>query len=307
MNNIIIKPYVDDKGVQYETVIRSDALREYVNTVASAFPDWKFVGSAYRSDYLREKDENGVDKYIYYVKLFNVLGKNGDPLGDMYMQSWGSTPYVIDNERIRMLRERGSGMKSADIKKQIKNMKKYFTDLTLPEKISKHFNKGEWAVDGVHRQRARKVRRAVDTIGDYVQAQLKDDYDRVSPVLFMMLPEDKRDVMATIPEALEENEQALDLVLAYEKVEHPRRASFVMVENGKYYFVRKENKKDIHVREADDIRADVRQAIGMLKLLPDNLEAEDAYIPNKGVRVGKDLFVVYDDLDDLLVKEKEGE
>jgi hypothetical protein len=45
----------------------------------------------------------------------------------------------------------------------------------------------------------------------------------------------------------------------------------------------------------------------MLKLLPDNLETEDAYIPNKGVRVGKDLFVVYDDLDDLLAKEKEGE
>lgn len=307
MNNIIIKPYVDDKGVQYETIIRSDALREYVNTVAAAFPDWKFVGSAYRGDYIREKDENGIEKLVYYVKAFDVLGSNGDLLGSMYLQSWGSAPYVIDNERIRMLRERGSGMKSADIKKQIKNMKKYFTDLTLPEKISKNFNKGEWAVDGVFREKSRIARRAIDNISDYVQDSLKNDYDRVSPVLFMMLPEDKRDVMATIPEALEAKAQADDLVKAYEDPNHPRKASFVMVENGKYYFVRRDKKKDIYVREAEDIRPDVRQAIGMLKLLPDNLETEDAYIPNKGVRVGKDLFVVYDDLDDLLVKEKEGE
>jgi hypothetical protein len=238
------------------------------------------------------------------VVKFDVLGKNGDYLGEMYIQSWGATPYVIDNERIRMMREKGSGVKSAEIGKIIKQMKKYFTDLTLPEKISKHFSKGEWAVDSVHRSRHRVVRNAVESIGGYVEHALRSDFDRVNPILFMMLPEDKRDLMAKIPDALVAEQEIMDLSKAYSREDYPRRASFVMIEDGKYFFVRREDKKNIVVRTSEELSPSVRQAIGMLKLLPDDVEEEDAFIPNMGVRVGKDLFVVYDDLP---TKEKEGE
>lgn len=304
MSNIIIKPYEDSKGVQYKTIIRNERLQDYVEQSAKAFPDWKFVGETGGSNYYRNKDEHGNEELIFYVVKFDVLGKNGDYLGEMYIQSWGATPYVIDNERIRMLRERGSGIKSSEVGKIIKQMKKYFTDLTLPEKISKHFTKGEWAVDGVHRHRHRAVRNAVESIGNYVEHSLKSDFDRVNPILFMMLPEDKRDLMATIPSAMAAEAEIMDLSRAYANESHSRRASFVMIEDGKYFFVRREDKKNIIVRTSEELSPSVRQAIGMLKLLPDDVEEEDAFIPNMGVRVGKDLFVVYDDLP---TKEKEGE
>lgn len=304
MSNIIIKPYTDKNGVQYKTTIRNEKLKDYVEQSAKAFPDWKFVGEAGGSNYIRDKDEHGNEELIFYATKFDVLGKNGDYLGEMYIQSWGATPYVIDNERIRMMRERGSGMKSSEVGKIIKQMKKYFTDLTLPEKISKHFTKGEWAVDGVHRHRHRAVRNAVESIGNYVEHSLKSDFDRVNPILFMMLPEDKRDLMATIPSAMAAEAEIMDLSRAYANESHSRRASFVMIEDGKYFFVRREDKKNIIVRTSEELSPSVRQAIGMLKLLPDDVEEEDAFIPNMGVRVGKDLFVVYDDLP---TKEKEGE
>lgn len=304
MSNIIIKPYVDSNGVQYKTIIRSERLQDYVEQSAKAFPDWKFVGETGGSNYYRNKDEFGNEELIFYVVKFDVLGKNGDYLGEMYIQSWGATPYVIDNERIRMLRERGSGIKSAEVGKIIKQMKKYFTDLTLPEKISKHFHKGEWAVDSVHRHRHRVVRNAVENIGNYVEHSLKNDFDRVNSILFMMLPDDKRDLMATIPNAMAAEAEIMDLSKAYANEGYPRRASFVMIEDGKYFFVRREDKKNIVVRTSEELSPSVRQAIGMLKLLPDDVDDEDAFIPNMGVRVGKDLFVVYDDLP---TKEKEGE
>ena len=304
MSNIIIKPYTDKNGAPYKTTIRNGKLKDYVEQSAKAFPDWKFVGEAVGNNYIRDRDEHGNEELIFYVNKFDVLGKNGDYLGEMYIQSWGATPYVIDNERIRMMRERGSGMKSAEVGKIIKQMKKYFTDLTLPEKISKHFTKGEWAVDSVHRHRYRVVRNAVETIGNYVEHSLKSDFDRVNPILFMMLPEDKRDLMATIPSAMAAEAEIVDLCNAYVNQGHSRRASFVMVEDGKYFFVRREDKKNIIVRTSEELSPSVRQAIGMLKLLPDDVEEEDAFIPNMGVRVGKDLFVVYDDLP---TEEKEGE
>ena len=304
MSNIIIKPYTDKNGVQYKTTIRNEKLKDYVEQSAKAFPDWKFVGEAGGSNYIRDKDEHGNEELIFYVVKFDVLGKNGDYLGEMYIQSWGATPYVIDNERIRMMRERGSGMKSSEVGKIIKQMKKYFTDLTLPEKISKHFTKGEWAVDGVHRHRHRVLRNAVEGIGNYVEHSLKSDFDRVNPILFMMLPEDKRDLMATIPSAMAAEAEIVDLSKAYANQGHSRRASFVMIEDGKYFFVRREDKKNIIVRTSEELSPSVRQAIGMLKLLPDDVEEEDAFLPNMGVRVGKDLFVVYDDLP---TEEKEGE
>ena len=304
MSNIIIKPYTDKAGKQYKTIIRSERLQDYVKQSAKAFPDWKFVGEAGGSNYFRDKDEHGNEELIFYVVKFDVLNKNGDYLGEMYIQSWGATPYVIDNERIRMLRERGSGIKSSEVGKIIKQMKKYFTDLTLPEKISKHFNKGDWAVDGVHRHRHRVLRTAVESIGNYVEHSLKSDYDRVNPALAMILPEDKRDLMAKIPSALAAEAEIVDLSKAYASESHSRRASFVMIEDGKYFFVRREDRKNIVVRTSEELSPSVRQAIGMLKLLPDDVDEEDAFIPNMGVRVGKDLFVVYDDLP---TKEKEGE
>ena len=123
LENIEIKPFVASKGEVFIPEIRNTRLFEFVEAAAKEFPEWKFV--SYTNEYNYENimvDENTkMYTKVYGVNNFDVFSNN-QKLGTLSTISWGKTPYMINNERIRIMRERGEGIKSADIKKILKQI-----------------------------------------------------------------------------------------------------------------------------------------------------------------------------------------
>lgn len=290
---ITVKDYTDDKGQVFTPVIRASKLREFLDAANKAFPTWTFVVEAGGGGFFRTKDEDGNETTGYECRIIKVLTSKGEELGEMYTLAWSDTGYVIDNERIKMMRERGNGIKSGSLDKIIKQMKKYFTDLTLPEKLSRQFTNAEYHLEAVARDARHLSGRALSRVADAVRDLLTHDYAHTKEVLANAhLKDEAREYLDNIPALKEEVDQKSALVRGYNgTTEAGRRASFVLIDNGKYYFVRKDDKEHPVIRDTDELGADVRQSLGMLKLMENG-----AFIPNRGLKVNETTFFVFDDL-----------
>jgi hypothetical protein len=301
MSNISIEDYVDSKSSKTTPELKEGKLKDMVTHVAREFPDWQFVGKSDHYSYDHHRDSTGTPIKTHTVSSFEVRNNNS-VLGSIFINQWGNSPYVIDNERISLKRERGSGMKSADLNKVVKNMKKYFTELTLPEKLTKSFNKAEGALSDIIRTRGYEYRRAYEAVGNGVEDLLKEPsvYAKVRPLLIEMgLNEKGIQGLDNIPEYSQSYIDAKNLLSAYQHEFSERRASFVFIENSRYVFVRRDDRNNVVMREAEDIHPSVREALGLLKLMP-----EGAFLPNKGFKADDNVFIVFDDLP---VKEKKDE
>jgi hypothetical protein len=293
MSNITVEDWNDTQGRVYTPVLKDGELKNMVTHVAAEFPDWQFVGKADHYSYEHTKDSTGGLVKTFSVTSYDVRSNN-TTLGKLSTTSWGASRYVIDNERISLRRERGSGMKSADLKKVVKNMKKYFTELTLPEKLAKSFSKAEGALSDLIRSRGYEYRRAIETVGNAVEHQLKEphSYAKVYSLLVGMGLDDKATVaLNNIPDYTQDYVNTEALRNAYQREDSQQRASFVFIENSKYVFVRRDKRDKAITREAENIHPSVRESLGLLKLMPDG-----AFLPNKGLRIDEKVFIVFDDL-----------
>ena len=290
LENIKIEDFTESRSnTVFTPIFKSARLWEMTQHTAKAFPNWTFVAKTENYSYDDEKDSaTGAVIRNYYVKRVEVFN-NGQKLGSMYIESWGKSSYIIDNERIKMMRERGSGIKSSNLDTIVKQMKKYFTDLTLPEKLSKHYDEARWAMDELVRDARYPLRTAIDNVMSIVKEVLTEKYEKVRP-LFIQLGVDEK-LISEIPDFAVTLEQRHTIEKAFE-VEHT--ASVVFIEDDKYVFVRHNRKDKPIIRSTDDIQADVKQTIGMLKLMENG-----GFIPDRGYKVKENLFVVMDDLGEL--------
>ena len=297
LENIEIKPFTDNKGEVFIPEIRSTRLFEFVEAAAKEFPEWKFV--SYTNEYNYENimvDEN-TKAYtkVYGVNTFDVFSNN-QKLGSLCINSWSKTPYMINNERIRIMRERGEGIKSADIKKILKHMKQYFTALTLPEKIGKMIGQAENNLDDLQRTASYALRRSIEYVGDTVQDMVKDPatYRKAHALINEMgVSQETLNNLDSVPEKLVDFQNKRALMNAYKGHDNDdgKRASFVMLENSSYVFVRRDDRKNPVIRDTDSLHPDVKKALGLLKLMPDG-----AFLADMGMRVNENLYIVYDDL-----------
>lgn len=290
LQNIKIEEYTESRSnTVYTPIFKSARLWEMTQHVAKAFPNWTFVGKTENYSYDDERNSaTGAVTRNYYVKRVEVLN-NGQKLGTMYIESWGKSSYVIDNERIKMMRERGSGIKSSNLDTIVKQMKKYFTDLTLPEKLAKHYDEARWAIDEFVREAHYPLRNTIDNVMGRVKEVLTEKYEEVKP-LFIQLGVNEK-ILNEIPDFALALQQRQKLDKAFDT---NHTASVVFIEDDKYVFVRHNRKDKPVVRGTDDIRADVKQTIGMLKLMEDG-----GFIPDRGYKIKENLFIVMDDLGEL--------
>lgn len=297
LENIEIKPFTDNKGEVFIPEIKGTKLLEFVQAAAKEFPEWKFVSHTHEYNYENVMVDGNTKAYtkVYGVNQFDVFSNN-QKLGSLCTVSWGKTPYMINNERIRIMRERGEGIKSADLKKILKQMRTYFTALTLPEKIGKAIGMAENNLDDLQRTAQYALRRSVEYVGDVVSSIVKDPatYRKAHALINEMgVSQDTLDNLDSVPEKLTDMEQKSALMRAYRGAKDgiDRRASFVMLEDSKYVFVRRDDRRNPVIRDTDSLHPDVKKALGLLKLMPDG-----AFLADMGMRVNENLYIVFDDL-----------
>ena len=296
LENIEIKPFTDNKGEVFIPEIKGAKLLEFVQAAAKEFPEWKFVSNTHEYNYENVMVDENTKAYtkVYGVNEF-VVFSNNQKLGSLCTVSWGKTPYMINNERIRIMRERGEGIKSADLKKILKQMRTYFTALTLPEKIGKAIGVAENNLDDMHRTAQYALRSSIEYVGDAVSMLIKDPatYRKAHALINEMgVSQDALSRLDSVPEKLTDMEHKGALMRAYRgHSDDGKRASFVMLEDSRYVFVRRDDRRNPVVRDTDSLHPDVKKALGLLKLMPDG-----AFLADMGMRVNENLYIVYDDL-----------
>lgn len=245
-----------------------------ISKLAVSHPKWMLVASNF---FIQKRDNNTTSCDL--VKFWVYEGRQ--ELGYISMEYYNNDyAYSMDNSRLSATRTRGNSTRTKDMAKAIKIIEKHFYPTTLGERVVRSRDVADSAVNKVA----------------YVNRHnFESHYSRIAPVItaYMMnnLSECQRIVEAhgtlkqvgaslELGELYEAQRAGINLARMYED----GQAVHVLINNGDYVIATKAGSVVIG---PDDLTPMAKRNLGMLKLA-----AIDQFIPDVGLRVTDDLFVV---------------
>ena len=252
-------------------------MHPFIETLAVKHPEWKFVGTDYRTTILE-----GTSTIASIYRRFSVHSGR-ELLGHLWHDySYGRSKdmYVIKNHRTEEALVRANHIKTSDLKKAVKLVDKMFYTLTSKEIVKQKIQEADKAVDAliVHKMsQSRQTLSAVrGHIMEYIRAHLEavtlnisDPSDRVKLQEYFRLEDDTK-ILHSVSDILQST-----------------RGYKIIQRGSVYYLAVDEGVKEL---TNDDLTEPMKHKLGILKLVEDGQAVEGI-----GFRHSDDTFILFGD------------
>jgi hypothetical protein len=285
----MIKQYIELNlpNVEMEIPPRTDGIECVVGTypfmhplieaLAVKHPEWKFVGSDYRTTTLE-----GTSTIAYMYRRFEVYAGK-EPLGSLWQDySYGRRKemYVIKNHRTEEALIRASSIKTSDLKKAVKLVDKMFYTLTKKELVEQKLKEVYQAVNDLVSTKMNKANSAERAVRRHIMEYIHAHLDAV----MLNIPDlsDRHKLQEFI--AFKEEAKILSGVIDVLQ----SSKGYKLIQRGEvYYSATYEGVKDL---TNDDLTEPMKYKLGILKLVEDGQAVEDV-----GFRHSDDTFILLGD------------
>jgi len=269
LDNVILGMHDDGKGGKTEATVDT-YLEPLIEELAIKHPEWKFEHHYARRSFV---DNTGQVAWVYermkVVDKYEELGQ----IGIDYTRS--GKRFYISNHRVEAMRERGSGVKTTDIKKAIRHVDKFFGRKNLNEKLAEAREKARNVIENISREKYYKHQGVWNVIQDDARKYIAENIQA-----FMA--------------ATNNHKKAEEFPVAVQELDHANKVREMAVNNKSYLvFIEGMNysvslgQSLPKIMTSEELPTFIRMGIGMLKLVEDS-----TLITNIGFRVDESTFVV---------------
>ena len=242
-------------------------LEPLITELAHKYPRWEF-----HSEDLYHGNSTA-NRFIVFFK--------GEELGAVELSGYeGNYKYLLHCDRIRKEIERGYGKKTSDVGKAVKLVKKYFSPLSLEERLFKAQHR---TMDAL-RTTMGKTSSAYRTLWSALESDLMDILVEEWDAVVQRLSASRVD--STAAKSFPEKYHAAKDMVAIDEA-YKNGTAYVVMATDSNYAIRRRTGSEITIKSSEELPAYMRQALGMLKLMEAN-----QFIANVGLRVDDTTFFV---------------
>lgn len=274
----------DDKWpIEYD-----DTMKKLLTVLATKHPSWKFVfynrGFSTTTKWI--KDDKGEDIRYKYFKLEHVAVFEGKECLGSIRKTYGrnsNDSYLIENERINDIRERGRGATTKDMKKAIRLVEKMFGAKTHDELLKEVREECTNILYSVASDRKRKYEDVFSRATKGMKKYIIENWQTLSSVALQNGADPK-----AVESLLDVRNESL-LAGAMYKCKQNENGSVVLIHGNDYVVQSKFDGEETQTRiySQADVPEDIKRGIGMLKLVDVKF-----YIQNVGVRIADNAFFI---------------
>jgi hypothetical protein len=269
LDNVILGMHDDGKGGKTEATVDT-YIEPLIEELAIKHPEWKFEHHYARRNLVSAS--GGVTWVYERMKVMDKYEEIGQ-IGIDYTRA--GKRFWINNHRVEGMRERGSGVKTTDIKKAIRHVDKFFGRKNLNEKLAEARDKAKSVIDGIARDKYFKHQNVWGAIQDDARQYIAENIQA-----FMAATNNPKKA-ELFPEAVQELEHANNV----RNMTNSHKSHLVFIEGMNYSVSLGQSLPQIMTSE--ELPAFIRMGVGMLKLVEDGV-----LITNIGFRVDESTFVV---------------
>jgi hypothetical protein len=183
--------------------------------------------------------------------------------------------FWINNHRVEGMRERGSGVKTTDIKKAIRHVDKFFGRKNLNEKLSEARDKAKNVIENISRDKYYRHQGVWNVIQDDARKYIAEN------IQAFMAATNNHKKAEEFPVAVQELEHANNV----RNMTNSNKSYLVFIEGMNYSVSLGQSLPEIMTSE--ELPTFIRMGVGMLKLVEDGV-----LITNIGFKVDESTFVV---------------
>jgi len=267
LDNVILGMHDDGKGGKTEATVDT-YLEPLIEELAIKHPEWKFEHEYARRNHVGNGEVVWVYERMKVVDKYEVLGQ----IGIDYMRS--GKRFWINNHRVEGMRERGSGVKTTDIKKAIRHVDKFFGRKNLNEKLAEARDKARNVIENISRTKYYEYQGVWNAIQNDARKYIAENIQA-----FMAATNNAS--AEKFPVAVQE----LDHTNNVREMTNSNKSYLVFIDGMNYSVSLGQSLPQLMASE--ELPAFIRRGVGMLKLVEDGV-----LITNIGFRVDESTFVV---------------
>jgi hypothetical protein len=269
LDNVILGMHDDNKGGKTEATVDT-FLEPLIEELAIKHPEWKF-----EQQYARRNFVGGSGEVAWTYERMKVMDKYEEigQIGIDYTRA--GKRFWINNHRVEGMRERGSGVKTTDIKKAIRHVDKFFGRKNLNEKLAEARDKARNVIENISREKYYKHQGVWGAIQDDARKYIAEN------IQAFMAATNNHKKAEEFPVAVQELEHANNV----RNMTNSNKSYLVFIEGMNYSVSLGQSLPEIMTSE--ELPAFIRMGVGMLKLVEDGV-----LITNIGFRVDESTFVV---------------
>jgi hypothetical protein len=267
LDNVILGMHDDGKGGKVEGTVDT-YIEPLIEELAIKHPEWKFEQQYARRNHVGNGEVVWVYERMKVVDKYEEIGQIGIDYTRAGKRFW------INNHRVEGMRERGSGVKTTDIKKAIRHVDKFFGRKNLNEKLAEARDKARNVIENISRDKYYKHQGVWNAIQNDARQYIVENIQA-----FMAAT--KHSQAESFPEAVQELDHANNV----RAMTNSNKSYLVFIEGMNYSVSLGQSLPEIMTSE--ELPAFIRMGVGMLKLVEDGV-----LITNIGFRVDESTFVV---------------
>jgi hypothetical protein len=257
----------DGKGGKVEATVDT-YLEPLIEELAIKHPEWKFGHDHARRNHVGDGKVAWTYERLKVMDKYEELGQIGIDYTRAGKRFW------ISNHRVEAMRERGSGVKTTDIKKAIRHVDKFFGRKNLNEKLAEARDKARNVIENISRDKYYKHQGVWNAIQNDARKYIVENIQA-----FMAAT--KHSQAESFPEAVQELDHANNV----REITNGNKSYLVFIEGMNYSVSLGQRLPEIMTSE--ELPAFIRMGVGMLKLVENGV-----LITNIGFRVDESTFVV---------------
>jgi hypothetical protein len=254
-------------------------MHPFIETLAVKHPEWKFVGTDYRTTMLE-----GTSTIATVYRRFAVhAGK--ELLGHLWQDySYGRRKdmYVIKNHRTEEALIRANAIKTSDVGKAVKLVEKMFYALTTKELMEQKLKEVYKAAEDLTSNKMRQAGYAEREVRGHIMGYVRAHLDAVMLNIPDSAGRARLQEYFTFSDEAKILHNVIDVLQSYK--------GHKIIQRGSVYYAAVRDGDGVKELTNDDLTEPMKHKLGILKLVEDGQAVE-----NVGFRHSNDTFILFGD------------
>jgi len=252
-------------------------MHPFIEALAVKYPQWKFVGTDYRTTIL-----DGTSTIATVYRRFSVHSGR-ELLGHLWHDySYGRRKdmYVIKNHRTEEALVRANHIKTSDLKKAVKLVEKMFYTLTSKELVEQKLKEVYKVVEDLTSAKMRQAGYAEREVRGHIMRYVRAHLDAVMLNIPDSASRDRLQEYFTFSDEAKILHGVIDVLQSYK--------GHKIIQRGSVYY--SPNSEGVTELTNDDLTEPMKHKLGILKLVEDGQAVEGV-----GFRHSDDTFILFGD------------
>lgn len=281
--NVYRREYQAQSNPYQGPAVLTPKLAPLVDAILTQRPKWKFVARQRQGTVLQD---DGTNTPAYGT--LQVYTENDEILGELdttytYRGNESQLNYCYDNERLSAKRQRGSWTRSTKLDKAVKDVLKDFRPKNTNEIVRERMSLAGSVVGQVVAEAQKKFMDPYSKLNRQMTNFVMYNWAMLSPMFTAAGIEFDPELPEVYAEAMKAKEMG-------ESYRPDGGGVTIIVRPSDYLVVRntgKDDKTDVQIKAPEELPAEVRRKLGILKLT----ELRQ-YVPDMGVHCAKDTYFI---------------